>query len=400
MPAHCASNDYGDVEFTIWGVVKYYLHLGEDYFAGYPWQIVTSYTITVGSIIALIILFVMFLIKVRIEERKKKKEAKLHDYYADKLFTILGAADELTAEQMFEMLGKSEEEVRKNDAYYYANMLEEARMYLYEIPYLPNMQILAIALGVRDRFASQLKRRKDVFRTLQMMLMLQITVNEGLLAPYLNHTNSEVRMMARLNYITCSKTNPYRYLLEDLNKEQPLYRPMILDHVFGWMMFQDRMMPNFFNIAMRVENEDSAAYLVREVANWGKDHEKKATKDLFLDERHKVRSAAIEVVKILEDSSAEEKLVESYLSQPEHIRREILDAMLAINSGKYTEFFKEAYEMTPSRETRTVALQCMREYGASGRRLFEIMRHEADDETRRLIDQVDSNILLQQLQEL
>lgn len=333
-------------------------------------------------------------------QRRKKKEKEIYEYYSDKFHLILGSAETLTHEEILEMLGQTEDDIRKNDTYYYANILEEARMAMYEIVCLPNMQTLATSLGVVDRFTFQLLKHKDVFRTLQMLLMLQITVNEGLLANFVNHTNREIRMMARLNYITCSRNIPYRYLITELNEEQSLYRPMILNYVFGWMMFQERLMPNFLNLADRVTNEDSAAFLVREVAYWGKENEKEEVKNYFLDERLKVRSAAIEVVAMLGDVNAEEKLVESYFMQPEHIRQEVLRALLSLNSGRQTEFFKKAYEISSSRETHVVALQCLYQYGNSGRRLFEIMRSQADEETRKLIDQVDSAVLLEQLQVL
>ena len=398
--ARLTQSDFGSVEYSGLELIKYYLNLLENNFSGYPWQIVTSYTIAMTCIIMLVVLFMLFLFRVWRHQRRKKKEKEIYEYYSDKFHLILGSAETLTHEEILEMLGQTEDDIRKNDTYYYANILEEARMAMYEIVCLPNMQTLATSLGVVDRFTFQLLKHKDVFRTLQMLLMLQITVNEGLLANFVNHTNREIRMMARLNYITCSRNIPYRYLITELNEEQSLYRPMILNYVFGWMMFQERLMPNFLNLADRVTNEDSAAFLVREVAYWGKENEKEEVKNYFLDERLKVRSAAIEVVAMLGDVNAEEKLVESYFMQPEHIRQEVLRALLSLNSGKQTEFFKKAYEISSSRETHVVALQCLYQYGNSGRRLFEIMRSEADEETRRLIDQVDSAVLLEQLQVL
>ena len=398
--ARLTQSDFGSVEYSGLELIKYYLNLLENNFSGYPWQIVTSYTIAMTCIIMLVVLFMLFLFRVWRHQRRKKKEKEIYEYYSDKFHLILGSAETLTHEEILEMLGQTEDDIRKNDTYYYANILEEARMALYEIVCLPNMQTLATSLGVVDRFTFQLLKHKDVFRTLQMLLMLQITVNEGLLANFVNHTNREIRMMARLNYITCSRNIPYRYLITELNEEQSLYRPMILNYVFGWMMFQERLMPNFLNLADRVTNEDSAAFLVREVAYWGKENEKEEVNNYFLDERLKVRSAAIEVVAMLGDVNAEEKLVESYFMQPEHIRQEVLRALLSLNSGRQTEFFKKAYEISSSRETHVVALQCLYQYGNSGRRLFEIMRSQADEETRKLIDQVDSAVLLEQLQVL
>ena len=380
--ARLTQSDFGSVEYSGLELIKYYLNLLENNFSGYSWQIVTSYTIAMTCIIMLVVLFMLFLFRVWRHQRRKKKEKEIYEYYSDKFHLILGSAETLTHEEILEMLGQTEDDIRKNDTYYYANILEEARMAMYEIVCLPNMQTLATSLGVVDRFTFQLLKHKDVFRTLQMLLMLQITVNEGLLANFVNHTNREIRMMARLNYITCSRNIPYRYLITELNEEQSLYRPMILNYVFGWMMFQERLMPNFLNLADRVTNEDSAAFLVREVAYWGKENEKEEVKNYFLDERLKVRSAAIEVVAMLGDVNAEEKLVESYFMQPEHIRQEVLRALLSLNSGRQTEFFKKAYEISSSRETHVVALQCLYQYGNSGRRLFEIMRSQADEETR------------------
>lgn len=398
LTAFHAEEKFGEVEYSDWGLVQYYLYIIQDYFADYPWQIVTSYSIAIICVIVQVVLLSMFFVQVMVQQRRARKEKKLYKYFSEKFHYILGSAEMFTQTEMLEILGKTSEEIMENDAYYYSNMLEEVRVDMYEIVCLPNMQMLAQVLGVCDRFELQLLKHVDVFRTLQMLLMLQITVNEGLLANFVNHTNPEIRMMARLNYITCSRDDPYRYLLDELNIDQPPYMSMILNYIFGWMMFQDRLMPNFLNLANRVKNETSAAYLVHEVAYWGKDNEKEEIKEYFLDERLKVRSAAIEVVATLGDLSAEDKLIDSYFHQPEHIRREVLKAVQTLNSGKQTEFFKRAYEISASRETHATALLCMYKYGNSGRRLFEIMRNEADEKSRSLIDQVDAAVLLEQLQ--
>lgn len=395
-----AADPMGPVELYDVQILKYYYLLVQSFFSEYSWQMVTSYNITVYSIIALFFLFGMFLYKVWRQEKRAAVEKQLSDYYVDRFRMVLGSAEELTRVQILDILGKDDREIQSNDPYYYAHLLEQARMEMYEIVYLPNMQILADTLGVCGHFEQQLLLRKDVFRTLQMILMLQLRINEGRLANYVNHSNHEIRMMARLNYIVCSSNEPYRYLLEDLNEVQSLYRPMILNYIFGWMKYQDKHMPNFLILSQQVENEDSAAYLVHEVAYWGKDEEKQDVKNYFLADRMKVRSAAIEVVATLQDQTAEDMLLESYYNQPEDIRIQVLKALLAIGSGKQTEFFRKAYEVSSSRETRETALSCLYNYGNEGRRLFEIMRHEANEEDRKLIDQVDSNVLLETMRSM
>lgn len=391
---------YEPVEFAGWEIVKYYFYLCQNWFSGYSWQVVTAYNITVCSSITLVVMFCMFWMRVYRQQKLNKKAQKIREDYQDKVRMILGSADVYNQQEMLDILERTEEEVRSNDPKLYAQMLEKARMEMYEIVYLPNMQTLAAVLGVSEYFEQQLLLRRNVFYSLQILLLLQITVSEGRLANYVNHKNKEIRMMARLCYICCSSNEPYRYLKEDLDVEQAIFRPMLLNYIFGWMKSQDRHMPNFLNLAERTKNETSAAYLVREIAYWGSEHEKAALKDLFLNERHQVRQAAIEVVAALHDVSAEENLKASYYFQPEHIRREILRAMLSMHTGKQLDFFLEAYEASTSRETREVALSCIYKYGNEGRRQFEIMRSQADEETRRLIDHVDSIDMLGQLQQL
>lgn len=402
LPAIAAYTEtpFEPVEYKGWEVFVYYFYLVKNLYAGYSWQIVTAYNITLLSITILVVLFCLFWFKIWRESYRKRKVKKLQEYYIDKFRIILGSADILTPTQMLNILEKKDEEVLRHNPFYYAQMLEQARMEMYEIVYLPNMQTLAMTMGVTDLFERKLLHRRDVFRTLQMMLMLQITVSEGRLANYVNHSNAEVRMMARLCYITCSANDPYRFLEEDLNVKQALFRPMLLNYIFGWMKSRDRQMPDFLNLAQQMENEDSAAYLVKEVAYWGSEMEKADVKKLFLSNKFKVRSAAIEVVSMLGDTSAEPLLVDSYIYQPEDIRREVLKALLAMNTGKQTEFFKEAYATSTSRETRETALHCLYRYGNEGRRAFEMMRVNADEETRRLIDQVDSFDIIAQLQEI
>lgn len=144
LPVSYAATVFGGpVELDRVELLKFYLHLIEDFYAGYPWQVVASYNISIGCMVALVVLFIMFLIKVQIQQHRVKKEARLYAYYSDRLHAILGSAEELTHEQMLEMLGKTDEEIRENDTYYYANMLEEVRMDMYEIVCLPNMQTLA-----------------------------------------------------------------------------------------------------------------------------------------------------------------------------------------------------------------------------------------------------------------
>jgi len=397
---HVSSSAFEEVEFAGWEVIRYYFFLFQNKFVGYSWQIVTAYHISMGCVLALIILFIMFFIRLSKRKRNKRKAEKISERFLEPVRIILGS-DTMTFTEMKEILNVTDEEIRKNKPQFYIDLLEKIRMEMYEIVYLPNMQNLAVLLGIRDLFEHNLLLNKDVFRTLQVMAMLQIVVSEGRLANYVNHGNKKIRMMARMCFITCSSTNePYRFLIEDLNQPQALYLPMLLHYIFGWMKSKELPMPNFLVTSERVTNEEMAAYLIEEVTYWGSEIEKNSIPEHFLSKRLMCRSSAINVATALCDPAMEQKIIDTYDNQPESIRRQIMQAVLSMKSNKQLNFFINVYNNTSSRQTRETALYCIYNYNGEGRRLFEVFRNEADEESRTLFEQIDSAMLLGQLQNL
>lgn len=391
----CAAQ-HKDVAYNGWDVFYFYTHMFRNYFAGYPWQVKTSYTIVVGCIVMTLLVYLLFIRDIIIHSREKKRENKVHDKYRDAVHTILGN-DILPASKMEELLGEDEEHLRKNNPKYFVSLLAKERMGMYEVVYLPNLQPLANMLGVREYMELNLLRQHDVFQTLQVLLLFQLTISEGRLANYVNSGDPEVRMLARLCFILCSNSEPYHYLIPELNAPESLMRTMLLHYVFGWMKAQDRRMPNFLLLANRIENETMAAFMVREVAYWGTDTEKQDVTQFLDSEKIECRTAAVNVVALLSDTIAEQQIIDSYWHQPEHIRREMLKALLSIKSGKQLDFFVNVYRTTNSYETKEIALSCIYNYNNAGRREFEEIRMNASVEELSLINQVDSNNLLMQI---
>ncbi|MCF0203100.1 MAG: hypothetical protein HUK08_07030, partial [Bacteroidaceae bacterium] len=181
---------------------------------------------------------------------------------------------------------------------------------------------------------------------------------------------------------------------DDLEERQSLMRPMILHYIFGWMKEKMKRMPNFLLMSDRIKNEDMSAFLIREVAYWGGQDEKEGIRELFLSPKIPCRSAAINVVAMINDKNAEEEMIKTYDYQPENIRRDILNAVLAIRSGKQLEFLTNCFRTSAARLTRELALSCIYNYGNEGRRRFEDIRATASPSDKILIDQIDtSNVL-------
>ena len=360
----CEEQPFGEVEFGWWDLIKYYVNILEDSYAGYSWQIWLAFHIVLLSLFLMTAGFSLFWFRIYRDNREKEKESDLQDEYEARFRAILANEHKMSRLQILTALDHTDAEIKKNNAYYYANILEKIRISMHDRTALPNMQALALAVGVADLFSDNLLRNKKVFRTLQMMLMLQVSVNEGRLSKYRYHKNPEVRMMARLNYIMCTTDNPYRHLEEELNDSRALYEPMLLHYTFGWMASQKRNMPNFLYYVENCSADASAAFMLSEIRYWGKPAEKAKVKDFLRDDRPLVRKAAVSVIGELADTSAEDELTCIYPDVSEDLKQDILRTVLGLNTGHQTEFFKTAFHTSASRETQVLALQCMYQYGS------------------------------------
>lgn len=390
------NNFIGDVSFSGIDLILYYFYVLKNFYYQYPWQVRVSYFIVLLCITAIIFVFNMFIRKVIQKARYSRKMRRLKERFQDSFISIL-TNDILKPSEIENIVGCTEQELRKIDPRYFAEILTSERMKLYEIVYLPNLQSLADMTGVKERYEDNLLKGRDVFQTLQTLCMFQLIISEGRLANYVNSGDRDIRMMARMCSILCSINEPYRYLLEDLNAQQSMMRPMVMHYIFGWMKAQNKRMPNFLATSERIENEEMASFMIREVAYWGSDEEKMHISNYYLSSRRECRAAAIQVTGQLGMEVFEQRLIDSFIYQPEHLRRDIMRAVLAINSGKRIQFYVDAYNNTPSRRTRELCLNCLYSYGLEGRRVFEELRNKADEKERIMMEEIDSSNLLLQI---
>ena len=389
------------VEFHGWEVIGYYLNNIQNYLAEYSWQVRTAYGLIVGCIFVMIILFGLFILMIRKTTKYKKAYQQLEEKFREPLYQIMILPEPPSTQEIENLMGCDFAELKRYDSAMFAQLISSLRMELCEVLYIPNMQFICKITGVTDYIERCLIGRTKVFEILQMVVNLNIRISEGELAIYLNHHNTNIRLMARLAYIICTENEPYKYLEEDLNQKMLPWRPMLTHRLFGWLQECGRPMPSFIVIAESLNNEEASAFLIEEVAYWGTDTEKNELSKFFLAPRYIIRLAAMRATAQLAREANEKALVESYDHQPEYIKREVLKTVLAINSGKQSDFYEMAYKTTSSKETQEQALSCLYMYGNEGRRRFEMIRssYQVGDETRTLLDQIDATNLLKQLQQ-
>lgn len=392
--------DGQSVDFYGIEVVEYYIKRLLLYFSDYAVHVRLLYGLIVVCILSMIVLFVLFIRKIKHNFRDQREFRQAHENLYSGFYKILTSGTKPKVEDVELACDTSLNIIQKYRPEILSKLISEICMDLSrELDNIPNTNILCSMVGVKTLYERNLATSHNVLLTLQNLANMHIPVSEGLLAIYINHYNNNVRHMARICHVISSDSDPYHYFIEDLSENQGLWRFMMLHRLFGWLWANERQMPQFIVLAETLDNQDSVAFLIQEVAYWGSEAEKKSLHKFFLSPNYRYRAAALLAMSILRDKDQEKAAVESYDQQPESIRQEVLKAVYAVNSGAYTDFFVQAFRNSTSKQTREIALTCLYTYGNDGRRAFELLRWEVinSEPDRKLMDQIDALAILNQM---
>lgn len=400
--------DGNTVDFTgvdafdyYYGFVAYWGQAVVGWYRDYSWQVRVSFGVIMACIVTMIYLAMKFYKNIRMTRAFEREVNEATKKYREAFYQILIRPDEPTIEEVEALIGEDVENIKEYSPVIYSTLISTLRLELSEISSLPNINFLCGITGVTAYYEQNLINKTQVLSTLQNIVNMSLRVSEGLLAIYINHHNSNIRHMARMAFIICTETEPYRYLAEDLQEPQALWRPMMLHRLFGWLKDTERRMPQFLVLVSLMRDEATAAFLIEEIAYWGSENEKATIHEFFLSPMLKCRQSALRAVALLCDERQEDAIVASYEHQPDDLRCECLQAVCSIGSGRHTEFFVKAFHDTSSKKVRECALACLYNYGAEGRRRFEMMRAEltADPLGLMLLDQIDSMAILNQMRD-
>lgn len=395
----------GDYTVNGYDILQYYWKYFWTIADEYSWQIRTCYTIIVLSIACLIALFILFFVRVRLRNRTEQKIKKIKERFEQRFRDILTNPEVLSYEDIENLCECSHEEFKRYDTACVQRVAIAVREELQEVIYLPNMETLCQVTGIRDRIEFNLIHHREEFDSLQSVTIFQLPIGEGVLANFVNHRDLDLRNLARISYMLSTEVEPYRYLLDfardTANNDgwAPWY-PMALHQIFGWIMSNERPMPNFITLVEQADAEEVAAFFLLEMSYWATFEEQQYISNYFTSESYKIRSAAFQAVAMLCDESQEEAMIKSYPLQPEPLRREIINAIYSIKSGNQISFFEDVCNTSPSKETRELAISCLYDYSTEARLVFERLRYENNEHNRGLFDQIESSQLLNQIRRL
>lgn len=401
-----AGFDYPDgqsVDFYGIEVIEYYLKRFLLYYGDYSINIRLLYGLILVCIIAMMVVFVLFALRIRHNRRHQREFESASNNLREGFYEILTSDIPPTVETLEKACNVEYDVIMSYRPQILSHLISEICMDLSrELGHIPNSEPLCELTGVKQMYEENLTSATNVLLTLQNIANMHVIVKESLLAVYINHHDNNVKQMARICYALSSTSDPYRYFKEDLNTPQGVWRIMMLHRLFSWLWANDRQMPQFLVLSEEIDNEDSVAFLIEEVAYWGTDKEKASLHTLFLAQNYRYRKAALRAVAILRDKNQEQAAVDSFDKQPDALRQDVLNVVAAINSGNHTDFFVHAYRTSLSKKTREVALTCLYSYGTDGRRTFEMLRGEVMESAtdRALLDQIDSMDILNQMRTL
>ena len=377
--------------FYGWDTVRYFRYLADAYLKQFPWQVQVSFVLLAVSSLMIIFLSIAFA-RSMVQRSNEQRELERCKALLEKPFrAILTDNRKMTWEEMEYICCADRTEIQEFSSTVLTRLILSLRMEQSDKVYIPNMQHLCGMTGVRDALEHKLIKGNDVERTLQILITLPIRIGEGALAIYTSNKNTQIRELARSYYGFCSKAEPFSFVMQDINEPFNLWYPTTFHRLCSWHRTQGHPTPQLLSLADNSQNEDKKALFISEIPYWGTEKEKRGVEHYLASQNQKCCLAAIHALSIIADPRSEQMLIDNYNRQFPQAKRETLLAIAKINTGKQTEFFRQAYLYSSSHKTRAVALSCLFNYGEEGRRIFHELAQAGLDDNRFFMQIISSN---------
>lgn len=371
-------------------IFMYYWYVVKSFMRDYSWQVRLSYAIILGCMIAMIFLALLFWRQLRIRRAHEQRFNHCMRTYGEAFMQILEDPVHLTGEQMMEICDAEDEDMEQYSGMLFAEVILNLRMSMHNVEYEPNLQTLCEITGARQALEACLKARKHVVQALQVINTLPLYINEGLLAVYTASKDQKTQDLARITHMIISKTEPYLYMLDDMNKSWSPWYPITIHRILGWKKAQGQPMAPLHMLASECTDPNMAAFLIEEISYYGSDDEKGRLYEFFTDKRLNCRMKAVEMVARLRIPNGENLIFDSYHTQPQPVRRVMQKALLSYHQERFSTFYEDIFFNTPSQESRRIALKCLFYNTPESRARFEQLAKTAKPEDELLFRQIST----------
>lgn len=379
--------------------VEYYFYWLYYKFMGYPLIIRICITTVMLCVLAYFCLLINIIYGIFKRKKEKRKYAKIHQRYYEKLKEISLEANHLTNEEISDRVEYDEKKrIKSNDIRLITQLLAEIKnKYEDQINEL-NFQGIQSVFQITRFFERELQfgsQRKKI-QSLKLIQSINGYASEAVLVRFLYHRELELRNSARYAYMWLSQGNPFRFFDEDIGMKLRKWDMIELHAILEHRKKAGYSTPSFIKWVNTSAEEDVKIFFINEIKLYNETESAPTLAKQINARSPKIRREVILALGGLKYKEIEPKLLEMYNTQPEDVKQSIITAVSEMKTGNALNFFQNVYEEADNWTTKRSILKALYEYSDAGRRTFDELEAKAGSQTAILFAHT-KNLLINQV---
>ena len=338
--------------------LEYYFYWIYYKFMGYPLIIRICTAVVMLCIFAYFCLLINIIYGIFKRKREKRKYAKIHKRYYEKLKEISLNTNHLTDEEIANIVEYNEKKrIKSNEIRIITQLLAE----------------------IKTEFEDQINELN--FQGIQLIQSINGYASEAVLVRFLYHRELELRNSARYAYMWLSQGNPFRFFDEDIGMKLRKWDMMELHAILEHRKKAGYATPSFIKWVNTSAEEDVKKFFINEIRFYNETESAPILAKQINARSPEIRSEIIRALGTLKYKEIEPKLFEMYNTQPEDVKQNIIAAVLELGTGNAVDFLKNAYEEADNWSTKRSILKALYGYNEAGRQMFDVLETQANAHT-------------------
>lgn len=378
--------------------IEYYFYWFYYKFMGYPLIIRICTAVVMLCILAYFCLLVNIVYGIFKRKKEKRKYAKVHRRYYEKLKEISLNTDHLTHEEISDIVEYDEKKrVKTNEIRLITQLLAEIKNefedQINELNYQGIQNVFQITRFFERELQFGSKRKK--IQSLKLIQSINGYASEAVLVRFLYHRELELRNSARYAYMWLSQGNPFRFFDEDIGMKLRKWDMMELHAILEHRKKVGYATPSFIKWVNTSAEEDVKIFFINEIRLYNETESAPILAKQINARSPELRSEVIQALGTLKYKEIEPKLFEMYNTQPEEVKQSIISALSEMQTGKALNFFRNVYEDADNWTTKRSILKALYGYSEAGRRVFDELEAKAIPQTAILFAHTKSLLINQ-----
>lgn len=364
--------------------LEYYFYWIYYKFMGYPLIIRICTAVVMLCIFAYFCLLINIIYGIFKRKREKRRYAKTHKRYYEKLKEISLNTTHLTDEEIANIVEYDEKKrVKSNEIRIITQLLAEIKTEFENQINELNFQGIQNVFQITRYFERELQfgPQRSKIQTLKLIQSINGYASEAVLVRFLYHRELELRNSARYAYMWLSQGNPFRFFDEDIGMKLRKWDMMELHAILEHRKKAGYATPSFIKWVNTSAEEDVKKFFINEIRFYNETESAPILAKQINARSPEIRSEIIRALGTLKYKEIEPKLFEMYNTQPEEVKQNIIAAVLELGTGNAVGFLKNAYEEADNWSTKRSILKALYGYNEAGRQMFDVLEARANTQT-------------------